>query len=233
MSLRVHIAMMATPEIEAFAGKTKANWSNYCNKHGYSFTVLDRLLVPNMHLNWSRIELALRILRTDKADWVFLVDADSYVVNPDLRVEELIAKHQNADIIFCRDAICHYGVQFPLNLRAVMYCRSLVAPCAGLFLAKNSSFTRGLLKDWIELANGPLSHLANQHPRNQLVLWAGLYRSNKERIAILGQEILRITSNWQFRRIIHSKIDSFVFHDKRLTEGNTNMIDDSGKFIPN
>jgi hypothetical protein len=231
MSLRVHIAMMATREISFYAEQPKANWSRYCKKHGYGFTILDTVLIPDMHLNWSRIELALRILQADEADWVFLVDADSYVVDFERRVEELIEKHQNVDMIFSRDAICYCGVQFPLNLRAVMFCRSLVTPCAGLFLVRNTAFARGLLKDWIKLAKGPLSHLANQHPRNQLVLWAGLYPGNKNRISVLGQEILRVTCDWQFRHLMRSSVDRFILHDKRLTEGNTRMLDSEGEFI--
>ena len=136
------VVMLATPEVAHYAARTQASWSRYCKRHGYSFVTYDEDLVPGMHINWSKIEMMRRHLRGSVADWVLLVDADTYVARGDVRLDQLVAGHGGKVLIFSSDGVRRFGLYFPLNIRGAWACRSLRVPNAGFILVRNNALAR-------------------------------------------------------------------------------------------
>ena len=225
----IHVVMMATPEIDWYSKASRANWAKYCHRHGYKYSVIDKIIIEDMHLNWSRIRMALDVLSDPSAEWVFVVDADSYVLDFDRTLESVLQSYTSKDVIFCRDAVVYAGISIPLSLRGVRLCRSPVVPCAGLFFVRNTAFGKGFLADWIDLAREQLAHLSDRHPRNQSVLWTGLYRQRLEKIAVLENEILSVVSDGQFFMLRMFRMPMYILHDKRMTVRGKTILSPDGE----
>lgn len=211
------VIMLATPEIARSARRSQASWSRYCERHGYSFVSYHEDIVPSMHINWSKIEMMRRHLCQTHADWVLLVDANTYVARGDVRLGQLVAQHGGKELIFSSDGVRRFGFYFPHSIRGAWTCRSLRAPAAGFMLVRNSALVRDFFDHWLALARGELRHLADRHPRNQNVLWSGLYRRHRHRIGLLTDEVTRVGTNRLLDLLSPPGGDAFVIHDKRLT----------------
>ena len=71
--------------------------------------------------------------------------------------------------------------------------------------------------EWMELPFGKLSYLADLSPRDQLVLWRGLFRKWRSKIKIDKTNVLRVLDDfnwWQIKTLVG---EPFIVHDKRLT----------------
>ena len=220
-NLAFDVVMLATPEVAHYARHTRASWSRYCQRHGYRFEPYGENLVPDMHINWSKIEMMRRHLRQSRADWVLLVDADTHVARGDVRLEELVTRHVGKELIFSADGVRRLGFYFPLNIRGAIACGRWRVPNAGFILVRNNSFSRDFFDRWLALARGDLAHLADRHPRNQNVLWFGLYRHHRHRIGLLGDEVARVGTNRLLDLFAPRRGDAFVIHDKGLTRSST------------
>lgn len=99
--MRVAVLTMCTSEMLAVGRLSDPNKRYYCRRHGYEFIPLDRTLDRSRPPQWSKILLLLEHL--DRFDWLFWSDADSLVMNPDLRLEDLVDEHPAADLIITRD----------------------------------------------------------------------------------------------------------------------------------
>src|SRR5688572_3984070 len=103
--MRIAVVTLATPEMSAVARLSEPNKRAYCARHGYEFISLDRTLDGGRPPQWSKVLLLLQHL--DPFDWLFWSDADSLIMNAELRLEELVAEHPLADLLITRD---HHGV---------------------------------------------------------------------------------------------------------------------------
>ena len=74
-------------EAVALGTATKAE---YCNKHRYCFHCETRHLLPDLPAAWSKIPAAQAALA--KHDFVILIDADTVIMNSEVRLEERIAE---------------------------------------------------------------------------------------------------------------------------------------------
>jgi hypothetical protein len=63
-------------------------------------------------------------------------------------------------------------------------------------------------------------------PREQWVLWLSLFRQQRDRIAVLGPEVMRIGNNAWLDRMTTDWSDAFVLHDKRLPECKSLSVED-------
>ncbi|HXI85883.1 MAG TPA: hypothetical protein VNH64_00380 [Parvularculaceae bacterium] len=216
--MRAHtgIVMLATPEIEAYASHTKAGWRAYAGRHGYDFHAESDQLVPDMHINWSKIELVRRTLARNIFDILLLVDADTIIVDPSRPLENILEAHPRKSLLFCPDTTRRAGAHFPLNLGGAWACRTLRPPNAGFILMRAGECARSFFDDWLALARGPLATWADIHPRNQNVLWRGLFRQRRADIGVLDDEIARFGVNRTLDRIALDRDGVFVIHDKRL-----------------
>lgn len=67
---------------------SEPNKRAYAEKHGYPFIHETELLDPSRNASWNKIPYVLKYL--PDFDWVFWTDADSLVMNPDVRLEDVI-----------------------------------------------------------------------------------------------------------------------------------------------
>lgn len=72
---------------------------DYCLKHGYDFRVADvaTVVASNIHPSWGKIYELLNDMHTPPAyDYIFVLDSDAFVVNPDVKLEDIVATDPNA-----------------------------------------------------------------------------------------------------------------------------------------
>ncbi len=207
------VIMLATKEIEDYAQHSSALWAAYCKRKGYHFFRYADRLIPDMHVNWSKIEMVRRHLSKSTADVVTLVDADTYICNPDLSMKTLMDRAFPSELVFSADTSRYGFLELPLNIRAAIEHRQRRLPNAGFIVMRNSRFVRRFFDDWLDLARNELSHLSDLHPRNQRVLWKGLLLQNRSQIKLLDGEVRRLQHERQLERAMHHGCD--VAHVRR------------------
>ena len=186
------IIMLATANIEKYARYSRSAWEKFCSARGYSFFHYPDKLIDDMHVNWSKIEMARQHLASSSADIVVLVDADTYVCNPRLDLNELADRYPDKHLMFSRDCRNVGPLLLPLNYEAAFRYKTRKLPNAGFIVVRNTEFSRRFFDKWIDLARNDLRDIADTHPRNQRVLWEGLYFQNKDQIVLLDKEVERI-----------------------------------------
>ncbi|MGB5694821.1 MAG: hypothetical protein WBM46_04140 [Polyangiales bacterium] len=220
------VAMLATPNIDHYAAATQANWQSYCDRHGYAFTCWREVVLDDMHLIWSKIEWMRRHMRDMTADWLAVVDADTMVNKPERSLEALVQAHPGKDFLISEDCTRRFGIPVPLSARGVLSARSLRPPNCGFMIIRRSDFGKRFVDDWLANGRGKLSHIADVFPREQWVLWLSLFREQRQRIAVLGPEVMRIGNNPLLDRITPDWSDAFVLHDKRLPQCRSLSVED-------
>ncbi|MEM9470425.1 MAG: hypothetical protein AAGA00_00615 [Pseudomonadota bacterium] len=186
--------MLATAELNHYALSSKRLWKRYCRTRGHEFHAYTETLLPDMHVNWSKIEMVRQHLASSTSDMVVLVDADTYACNEQSCLLEMLAPHASKEIVFSRDCRRVGSWLLPTNISAALRYRTASLPNAGFIAIRNGRFARRFFDDWLQLAKGSLSDLANRHPRNQRVLWEGLYFQNLARLGLFGHQIQRVYS---------------------------------------
>lgn len=74
----------------------------YCSKHGYKFVLLSKP-ISRRPPSWDKIKAAIWLLwMPTKFDWLFVSDADSLILNTDVRLESFL--NSDANLIISRDA---------------------------------------------------------------------------------------------------------------------------------
>lgn len=209
--LKIDVIMLATKEIEDYAQYSSALWSMYCERQGYQFHRYVERIVPDMHVNWSKIEMVRRHLSNSEADIVTLVDADTYVCNPDMSITDMLERASPKTMVFSPDTNQTGWMEKPLNFRAALDNRTMRLPNAGFIIIEKSQFAQQFFDDWMDLARNELSHLADIHPRNQRVLWKGLYFQNRDKIALLNKEVRRLGTEGQLNRAMKTGCDVVHF----------------------
>ncbi|MGB7204197.1 MAG: hypothetical protein WBD37_01840 [Anderseniella sp.] len=195
--LSVDVIMLATAQVEHYACHSVRLWQAYCAGRNYEFRRYPDQLIFDMHINWSKIEMVRQHLDQSKADVVVLVDADTYACPNAVGIEELLQGHQDKQIVFASDCRRLLGMPVPLNIPAVLRHRTSQLPNAGFVAIRKGAFSKWFFDEWLNLARNRLSHLANNHPRNQQVLWSGLYFQNIEALGLFDRQVQRIYSSRQ------------------------------------
>jgi hypothetical protein len=89
--MKIAVVTQYDEVIRAYGALTADNKLRYSNQHGYAFIChQDNLAFPRPAA-WSKIPLLLRHLA--EFDWLFWTDADSLVMNPAHRLEDITAKY--------------------------------------------------------------------------------------------------------------------------------------------
>lgn len=219
------VIMLATPDIENYAKYSRAVWEKFCTARGYGFFHYSDKLLSDMHVNWSKIEMVRRHLATTKTEIVVLVDADTYVCNPKLHLGAIADSHPDKDIMFSRDCRNIGPFVFPLNYGAAFKYKTRKLPNAGFVLIRNTQFSRNFFDKWLDLARNELKAVADTHPRNQRVLWEGLYFQNEAKIVLLDRLVERIQDVAHIRGAIRHGAE--VVHVKEgLTEEQAKELED-------
>jgi mannan polymerase II complex MNN10 subunit len=125
---------MRCRNFDAIYQKTWPNRQNYANKHGYTLVdgsdMLDRSRPPS----WSKIRAVQRLFGwiengssvEEPCDWVFWMDADTVIMNSDIRLESMLP--DNSDFLASQD-----------TRRTVN---------AGAWMIRNSDWSRQFLQEW-------------------------------------------------------------------------------------
>lgn len=214
---KIDVVVMATSDIDEYAIRTLADWRSYCAQHGYNLTHYDEQVLPELHINWSKIEIAKRHLRTSDCDWMIVADADTWVCDRARRLEAFIDDQAGIEAVFSSDVSNRAGILLPLNMRGVWECGSWICPNAGFFAIRNSPAGQMFMDEWMDLPVGELAYLADVPPRDQLVLWKGLFRKWRSKIRIDKRHVLRVINDFNWWQIKTFLGDPFIAHDKRLT----------------
>ena len=125
------------------------NKQKYCDKHGYTFLSYTESLNEYCHPAWSKILYLIKHLRD--FDWLVWTDADTYIINSDIKLESFI-KDGKEFIIQC-DTEGNY-----------------TAINAGVIFVKNSQFCYNLLKIWWETHTMEMCRSLNNDEWEQLGL---------------------------------------------------------------
>lgn len=215
--LRFDVVMLATPNIDYYAAETRANWQSYCDRHGYRFICWREVLLTDLHVIWSKLEMLRQQMQQSDADWVLLVDADTLVNKPEMQLSDLLDKHPGKDIVISEDVSRRWGIPVPLSFTSVRLSKSLRPPNTGFMYIRNNDYGRMFLQRWIDFArSAEHEKAAATHPRTQRVLWSTLFQTDADKIGVLGAEVQRIGLNKFFDAISMNYRDAFVLHDKRL-----------------
>lgn len=214
---KIDVVIMATADIDEYAKETVADWQSYCSQYGYSLAHFDEQVIPELHINWSKIELAKRHLRQSECDWMVVADADTWVCDRSRRLEEFIDDQPGTDAVFSSDVAVRAGILMPLNWLGIWECGAWVCPNAGFFAIRNSREGQMFMDEWMDLPYGKLAHLADKPPRDQWVLWKGLFRKWRSRLRLDKRNVLRVIDDFHWWQIKKFGAKPFIAHDKRLT----------------
>lgn len=69
---------------------TWPNKQHYAEKHGYDLFDESKSLDTSRPPSWSKIKAVQRLLTEEHCDWVFWMDADTVIMNSDIRLEEFL-----------------------------------------------------------------------------------------------------------------------------------------------
>jgi hypothetical protein len=86
--MKIALATLYTAEIARMAELTNPSKRAYCERWGYDFACVEGTLDPDRPPAWSKVLLVRRLL--DQYDWVFWLDADALIMNPDVALESLL-----------------------------------------------------------------------------------------------------------------------------------------------
>lgn len=155
MSNTFKIVQLATPGIDSFALYSVASVYDYAIKHGHQHRVQRSVLIADMHINWSKIAMLQHALKEDDTDFVVLLDADIIVADMARSLEDFVAMGSGIHIWMPEDTPLFGGHR----------------PNAGFIIVRNGPQGREIIDSWMSAARNEGKHLADTHPRNQLVYW--------------------------------------------------------------
>jgi len=105
----------------------------YCRRHGCDFHAISDAY-PDRPVSWSKIPAALSLL--SKYDWLIFVDLDTVIVDHSVKLEEFIDPRYDANI-----GVDENGIN------------------CGIFLLRNSVWSRLLMAEAWTLTEEPMSHI--------------------------------------------------------------------------
>lgn len=82
---------------------TWKNKEDYANKHGYKLFDESAMVDPSRPPAWSKPLAAKRLLLQEDCDWVFWLDADTVIMNSEIRVEEFIPADESKHFVVAPD----------------------------------------------------------------------------------------------------------------------------------
>lgn len=156
MKRDITIIQLATPNIDSFAKYSIASINHYAQKHGYKHQILREQTIPNLHINWTKIDYLTKTLSSSSSEFVLLIDADAIIVNVRKALDDFIVDGDRYEIYMPRDTPFFSG---------------FFRPNAGFILVRKSSKGQEVIDKWLYAAQNEGKHLNDVHPRNQNVYW--------------------------------------------------------------
>lgn len=105
---KITIVTTFTPSILPYLQYNIASVSSYCVQHEYEYRLypshMDKLEKPRAH-HWSKIDAALSYIDSMKNDdWLFILDADTLIQQPHIKLEEFTKTAGKSIILVCDDS---------------------------------------------------------------------------------------------------------------------------------
>ncbi|GKY90439.1 hypothetical protein MPSEU_000017700 [Mayamaea pseudoterrestris] len=107
------------------------NQRAYASKHNYQWTDSSHMVDPSRPPAWSKILAVQHLLEQQACDWVLWLDADVLVMNSNVRIERLLPSDPNVMLVATHDR------KYTVN--------------SGVWLIRNSAWSRQFLKNWWNL----------------------------------------------------------------------------------
>jgi hypothetical protein len=162
---KVCIFMVATPEIQNYAKYTIEVNKKYCERHGYTFRLIDTNLTPDLSVNFSKIQATLDLMEEkDKNgrllfDYIMHIDADAIVKEINYEVTNIIAKYLIWPVSFIAGEDCYTSNK----------CSKPNKMNSGVFIVTNSILGKAIMNNWLNSSRNECKELSTQFPSCQLV----------------------------------------------------------------
>ncbi len=98
--VKILVLSLADASFSDIGAISSPNKKRYADKHGYDFICVDYVRDSNRSASWNKILWLEKLL--PEYDWVFWTDADSLVMNCEIRLEDIIGDSAH-DLILTRD----------------------------------------------------------------------------------------------------------------------------------
>ena len=88
-------------DYQVFTYPCYENKKAYCEKHGYNFHYYTESKDLSKPIPWTKVKIIQELFQDPNIEWVFWTDADSLIMNPDIRLESFIDRRY--DMIVASD----------------------------------------------------------------------------------------------------------------------------------
>ena len=175
----ITLVSYATPGIMSYASYSFAIMGAYADRHGYGLSLHSPKTgseYEKRDQRWNRVKILSTLVESlplSTPAYFVWFDADVIFLDLDMRIEDLIEKHPDKDLIISAERHAETGVAN-----------------TGCFIVKNSAWTRDFLRDWWHSFDRSLAH--------DQIFFSKLYRSlspetRDTHIAVLPTNVLNST----------------------------------------
>lgn len=145
----------------------------YCRRHGYRYVCDTRPPGRDRTCHWEKIPALIGAM--DDCDYALFLDADAWFFGQEFRIEEILL-HMLGDRDFLLAADCGSAAT----------CWNPALPNTGVILVRNSEKSREMLREWNGLSDrSEYRHLRREKFHEQEALWRTLWRTDRERFALV------------------------------------------------
>lgn len=186
--MNVKVAMLYDDNLKLIGDVSSSRAEAYCARHGYSFSCARRLLDEHLSPSWNKI-LKVRD-ELDGCDWVFWMDADTYVFDMDFDLAAFLSAHRKRDFIVSVD---YNGM------------------CCGVFALRSSAWSRAFVNALLFLGRmDPAAALAfegrDNYEQSAIKLLKRNFVNVDRMTSFIPQEIVRNRASPPSQRV------PFLFH---------------------
>jgi len=104
----------------------RLNKINYCKRHNYVFIEDEKYIDQSRDLPWSKIPLLRQYL--SQYDYILWLDADTYITNPAISIQDMIEKMGNNLIMYQKDPFIWVNTGFIL-FKNDTFCHTFLEEC--------------------------------------------------------------------------------------------------------
>lgn len=155
------------------------NIRKYCEMHGYDLHINYQEEFSNgKPVQWQKILAARELLDTGKYDWIFFLDTDCLIMNPDIKLESFIDDN-------CSFILPHHNIRpidTPIEIEGV---NNIIT---SQFFIKNDECGKDILDEiWLASDNNKIDEFDHEGRQIRMMINNGKYNS---RIKIVEEKTL-------------------------------------------
>jgi mannan polymerase II complex MNN10 subunit len=129
------------------------NIKKYCELHGYHLWEDKQEEIYNgKSPQWQKIRVAKEVLKTNQFDWIFFMDTDCLIMNPDIKLESFV-ENETCSFIVPRHSM--KAVDTPIELEGILSIHNIIS---SQFFVKNDEYGLAILEDiWLAKGNDKIN----------------------------------------------------------------------------